>query len=288
MLGKRPPISMVVDSKDNIWAYEFCIPDIECKRHTIIIPDFVYGFASIQDIGKVINTGQVDTSNKSPEYIDFLKNIHKIKSEIQNKYDSSVISSGFGIEELIIDGGNKEFTGTLRFIFSGIHQKKLVIQNFLGKDITDMNQTFTFCECEEIDIQGMELGTLKDADRAFADCENLKSLNLSNIEFDSQASMNELAIGCISLESVKLPKINLTNEQSMREAFFGCVKLKNINTDMLHQEHAIDTFDVLFNTFQLNVGLEELDLSNLKLKDASRIGFIAPNSKVTRIKTNEA
>ena len=48
MLGKRPPISMVVDSNDNIWAYEFCIPDIECKRHTIIIPDFVYGFASVR------------------------------------------------------------------------------------------------------------------------------------------------------------------------------------------------------------------------------------------------
>lgn len=117
----------------------------------------------------------------------------------------------------------------------------------------------------------------------FEECENLKSLNLSNFDTSNTTSMFQMFRGCITLTSLDLSNFDTRNVIDMQGMFQNCKNLRSIdlvNFDILKVETmqrmfdgCMDLLSVSFNenyALRKNVNLSEMfancrSLTNLTL-----------------------
>ena len=113
--------------------------------------------------------------------------------------------------------------GSLVSLFEGI--KKMIsisfTENFVLTSVTKMN-------------------------RMFYNCENLKNIDLSNINTKNVDIMNNMFYQCLDLDSVDLSKVECSKVNDISSIFENCISLKNIDISNFNKTN-INTADMLKN-----------------------------------------
>ena len=105
-------------------------------------------------------------------------------------------------------------------------------------------------------------------DAIFYNCNNLESIDSTNIDTSSVTSMNHIFYGCYSLKSIKiLEKFNTTKVESMRVMFFKCTSLLYLNLSSFDTTKVTDMNWMFFNCHNIKY----LDIPNFSPTNLNEI-----------------
>ena len=110
--------------------------------------------------------------------------------------------------------------------------KEINLKNLDTKKVTNMTQMFQKCKSlEKINFpSSFNTQNVKDISCMFADCQNLKEVNL-NFDTQNVEKMNSLFIRCYALKKIDLSSFKTNNVKNMASVFYDCVNLEEIKFD---------------------------------------------------------
>ena len=186
-----------------------------------------------------------------------------------------------------IDGNNIMYLNTsnvtdMSYMFTNC--KRLSSINLISFDtskVTDMKNMFEFCNNLQTLEQNFTTSLVTNMEFMFSNCKSLKSINITNFDFSSIITTENMFKESNNLESILFPTLiktsSLTNMASM---FMGCSSLTSINLANF------DTYQVRFmnNLFQDCVSLEYLNISSFKTKNVVKMESMFQNCyKLTQL-----
>lgn len=89
--------------------------------------------------------------------------------------------------------------------------------------------SFSFCEEETLDFNGLDTSNIRDMGGMFLSCENLTSLDLSSFNTSNVTNMNQMFNECTSLASINLSSFNTSQVTNMSYMFGKCTSLTSID-----------------------------------------------------------
>ena len=103
------------------------------------------------------------------------------------------------------------------------------LENFKTNKVTDMGGMFANCiNLKYIDISNFDTENLKGAEFMFINCRNITELNLKNFRTDNAVYIDGLFMGCSSLKEIDISSFNTSKVQNTYDMFDGCTNLKTI------------------------------------------------------------
>lgn len=117
---------------------------------------------------------------------------------------------------------------------------------------------------EEITSAKVSITGLTSTQNMFAECINLKSVDLSDFDTSQVTNMCWMFYGCSSLEGLDLSNLDTSSVTDMRSMFKGCTSIEGLDLS------SIDTSQVttMYNMFNACSSLKSLNLSGI---DTSRV-----------------
>ena len=102
----------------------------------------------------------------------------------------------------------------------------------------------------------------------FADCKNLKSIDLSNFKTDNITHMGGMFVGCDNLNEIKgLNNFISSNINNMNSMFYECKNLISINLSNFKTDNVNDMSYMFYGCLKL----VEINLYNFKLNQKCKI-----------------
>ena len=86
-----------------------------------------------------------------------------------------------------------------------------------------------FENIKEVDISNLDTSKVVNMKYAFNGCSSLKKINTDKLDTSNVENMSSIFANCTSLESVDLSKLNTKNVTDMSDMFFKCSNLKSID-----------------------------------------------------------
>ena len=146
------------------------------------------------------------------------------------------------------------------------------------------NLDFMFEGCEDlisVNLSQINSPSLQSSIYTFTNCKNLKQVDISSIDTSKITTMDFLFSGCNNLVEIKgLEKLNTSSVKKTAGMFLECEKLREVNLSAFK----LDTIEEPSGMFINNTSLELLDLGNCS--DIDNVFEIFPqdnnnNTKVT-------
>lgn len=181
---------------------------------------------------------------------------------------SGVIDEDYGYIVWKVDAeGKLTVEGTGDFSEPGYY-------NSLGRAPWHSDTILTSITSAEIDITG-----LTDASYMFSECQNLKSVDLSNLKTKSVTDMRYMFAGCKSLENVDLTSLDTRNVKDMAGMFYSCSSLDNIDLSRF------ETGNVTYMDYMFYYsGLTNIDLSGFDTRNVvDMAGMFGYSNSLTKI-----
>lgn len=132
-----------------------------------------------------------------------------------------------------------------------------------------------FENIKEVDISNLDTSKVVNMQYAFNGCSSLKKINTDKLDTSNVINMSNIFANCINLESVDLSKLNTKNVTDMSAMFFKCSNLKSINLSKLDTENVID----MGNMFGDCNGLTKINLNDLNTKKVKNMMSMFANCK---------
>lgn len=117
-----------------------------------------------------------------------------------------------------------------------------------------------FENIKEVDISNLDTSKVVNMKYAFNGCSSLKKINTDKLDTSNVENMSSIFANCTSLESVDLSKLNTKNVTDMSTMFFKCSNLKSIDLSKLNTENVTDMSNMFGDCNELTkVNLNDLD-----------------------------
>lgn len=132
-----------------------------------------------------------------------------------------------------------------------------------------------FENIKEVDISNLDTSKVVNMQYAFNGCSSLEKINTDKLDTSNVTNMSSIFANCVNLEGVDLSKLNTKNVTDMSDMFFKCSNLKSINLSKLNTENVID----MGNMFGDCNGLTKINLNDLNTKKVKNMMSMFTNCK---------
>ena len=211
--------------------------------------------------------------SKNNSHIFEKPGLHNVTFHFKNKLES-LDHLFFYLDNLIeIDFSQLETEKVISFAYVLNYCRNLTKVNFDNKTPNLKNMEYMFAEAYEITTLNIKLDTSKVTrmDLMFYYVEKIKSLDLSNFEFDNLINATSMFEYCSSLKEIKFNEnIRAYNLQRVFSMFGNCFSLEYLNTQIFKSGKLLG----FSNVFQNCHSLKEIDISNLDLSAVNSIDYV--------------
>ncbi|WP_270840091.1 BspA family leucine-rich repeat surface protein [Peptacetobacter hiranonis] len=132
-----------------------------------------------------------------------------------------------------------------------------------------------FENIKEVDISNLDTSKVVNMKYAFNGCSSLKKINTDKLDTSNVENMSSIFANCTSLESVDLSKLNTKNVTDMSDMFFKCSNLKSIDLSNLDTSN-VENMSYMFGDCN---GLTEINLNDLNTKKVTNMMSMFANCK---------
>ena len=225
-------------------------------------------------------------------YLTGLKHINGFDTiNFNNITDLTAAFFRTNIETIELDGANMGNIKTVQSFFKNCKSlKRVSLKNWDCSNLTNVTHMFYGCyNLEEV----IGLDTWKNFNPIeltgmFLDCQNLKTVDISNWDTSKVTYTYDMFCGCTSLEKLNLSKWDCTNFAWTAQMFLGCYKLKSLGNFMSNVKNNIlfigtSCKDMFNGCKSLALNLSHLTIVTTKstcfAKDTDNSIFIGPKIK---------
>ena len=137
---------------------------------------------------------------------------------------------------------------------------------------TDASSAFTGSQIKQLDLRGLDVSNITDANAMFSFAMDLKELDVSGWNTSKISDMNFMFFKCIALQKLDLRSWNTTNVVDTSNMFFGCEAIKTIDVSNWNTANVTN----MSNMFTDCNALIELNINNWntqKVTDMSSMFF---------------
>lgn len=141
---------------------------------------------------------------------------------------------------------------------------KVVNSNLASSSVSG---AFEQCRAlEEVDISGVDLSEVRNANRFFYGCKNLKTIRWGIFIGANCTSIKEMFYNCSSLEEFAFPD-NLPALTNIFQLFYNCTSIKKIDLAKLDTSNITEASGAfsLCNALTEIIGIEDIDVSKMTL-----------------------
>lgn len=132
-----------------------------------------------------------------------------------------------------------------------------------------------FENIKEVDISNLDTSKVVNMKYAFNGCSSLKKINTDKLDTSNVENMSSIFANCTSLESVDLSKLNTKNVTDMSDMFFKCSNLKSIDLSNFDTSN-VENMSYMFGDCN---GLTEINLNDLNTKKVTNMMSMFANCK---------
>ena len=132
-----------------------------------------------------------------------------------------------------------------------------------------------FENIKEVDISNLDTSKVVNMKYAFNGCSSLKKVNTDKLDTSNVENMSSIFANCTSLESVDLSKLNTKNVTDMSEMFFKCSNLKSIDLSNFDTSN-VENMSYMFGDCN---GLTEINLNDLNTRKVTSMMAMFTNCK---------
>ena len=132
-----------------------------------------------------------------------------------------------------------------------------------------------FENIKEVDISNLDTSKVVNMKYAFNGCSSLKKINTDKLDTSNVENMSSIFANCTSLESVDLSKLNTKNVTDMSDMFFKCSNLKSIDLSNFDTSN-VENMSYMFGDCN---GLTEINLNDLNTKKVTNMMSMFTNCK---------
>lgn len=166
------------------------------------------------------------------------------------------------IEKLEINIPRPKNLTNIEHIFSGYSGNSQPDMKFLyGTQIKSANEMFSFCNnVRSLDLSGLDFSQCTNTHAMFGCCKRLKTINFGNKRTFEIITARNMFQGCYSLEHLDLSNVNISKCNIASLMFMDCINLKTINFG----NQTFMKLKTIKGMFKNCKSLEELDLTMIK------------------------
>lgn len=132
-----------------------------------------------------------------------------------------------------------------------------------------------FENIKEVDISNLDTSKVVNMQYAFNGCSSLEKINTDKLDTSNVTNMSSIFANCTSLESVDLSKFNTKNVTDMSDMFFKCSNLKSIDLSNLDTSN-VENMSYMFGDCN---GLTEINLNDLNTRKVTSMMAMFTNCK---------
>ena len=132
-----------------------------------------------------------------------------------------------------------------------------------------------FENIKEVDISNLDTSKVVNMKYAFNGCSSLKKINTDKLDTSNVENMSSIFANCTSLESVDLSKLNTKNVTDMSDMFFKCSNLKSIDLSNFDTSN-VENMSYMFGDCN---GLTEINLNDLNTRKVTSMMAMFTNCK---------
>ena len=132
-----------------------------------------------------------------------------------------------------------------------------------------------FENIKEVDISNLDTSKVVNMKYAFNGCSSLKKINTDKLDTSNLENMSSIFANCTSLESVDLSKLNTKNVTDMSDMFFKCSNLKSIDLSNFDTSN-VENMSYMFGDCN---GLTEINLNDLNTRKVTSMMAMFTNCK---------
>lgn len=152
----------------------------------------------------------------------------------------------------------------------------------VNKNITDASYLFWACEnLESVDLSNIiNYGYLSRLDNMFLHCKSLKSIDLSGIDTHNVTDMNGMFCFCESLTELDLSSFDTSNVTNMEYMFSVCPSLTKLNISNFNMDN-VTKYSYMFNRCD-NLTLDNIIMTNCNEATKAKITEAFNNKNTTQ------
>lgn len=142
------------------------------------------------------------------------------------------------------------------------------LQHLNTEDVTDMSYMFAQCNnIKKLDLRSLNTAKVKNMDSMFWTCVKLEELDVSGFDTRSLTNMRKMFFDCDALTTLDLRNFNTSNVTIMTSAFYGMDNLTSINVSSFDTSK-VTTMECMFAD---NRKLASLDVSNFDTRNVTNM-----------------
>ena len=169
------------------------------------------------------------------------------------------------LEEITLVHFNTKKPTSMDNMFYGSNFQKIIFQNIDTSEVTNMSNLFANCQnLKQVDISCFNTASVKDMSSLFANCYNLEQIDLSNFDTASVTNMSSLFFNCQNLKQVDVSNFDTSSVEDMDHLFEFCKKLKELDLSNFNTA-SVKTMN---STFRY---CEELEVIDARSFDTSKV-----------------
>ena len=284
-LGSIVSFGRIFDSCHSLLSVDFS------NLNTSQITDMAYMFYECENL-IYVNFRNIDTSNVESMYGMFmfcysLENVNLGNLNAENaRFLSYMFFSCKSLKSVILPYAKK---GNKIENMDGMFEscEKLISLNFVNLDISNVkNMETMFRDCysfeyinvydpDKIDSENSYLKFFNPQGitsivAIFAGCINLKSINITNWNFEKVYDISHMLESCISLTNI-IGTFDIKNARNIGYFFRGCQSLEKIDLSIFKNTHNVMNMNRMF---KLCSSLKEIDFSSFDMTNVVEIDLI--------------
>ena len=132
-----------------------------------------------------------------------------------------------------------------------------------------------FENIKEVDISNLDTSKVVNMKYAFNGCSSLKKINTDKLDTSNVENMSSIFANCSNLESIDLSKLNTKNVTDMSDMFFKCSNLKSIDLSNFDTSN-VENMSYMFGDCN---GLTKINLNDLNTKKVTNMMAMFTNCK---------
>lgn len=153
-------------------------------------------------------------------------------------------------------------------------------------EIVPKYTSYWFYRCENItslDLSNLDTSNVTDMSGMFYGCESLTNLNITNLDTSNVTNMSSMFGTCLALTSLDLSNFKTSNVTDMSSMFYYCPDLTNLNVNSFDTSNVTNMERMFGSCFNLT----SLDLSNFDTNAVQNYGYMFMNDYNTQVYIGE-
>ena len=207
------------------------------------------------------------------------KNIEKNEQREEEKKENSDKNKGQNISNTLMIG--EDFNSELRMLKGFPKADRIVFNKGIPKDISKINhvkldenksgEVVAYIKDNTVYISSNETIYANPESNYFMnDFENIKEVDISNLDTSKVVNMQYAFNGCSSLEKINTDKLDTSNVTNMSSIFANCSNLESVDLSKLNTKNVTDMSDMFFKCSNL----KSIDLSNFDTSNVENMSYM--------------